>query len=247
MKPRFRFLLLAAALSAATVNMTAPPAHAIFGVGDIVLDPANLAQNILTALNTLEQIDHQIDQLTHEITMLENMARDLQSMPDSIADALRDRIFRVDDLIRMAEGIGYSVDYIDEEYERLYRESYGGEPPPSSVILDDARQAWRQSRSGYKHALEVQAQIVGNVREDVGRLHGLIGSSQGAAGNLQALQAGNQIAAFSAEQLMQTQTLIAAQYRAEALDRSQALSERERGRARLVRFLGDGSAYAPGG
>ena len=36
----------------------APPADALFGVGDVVIDPTNLVQNILTATNTLEQINN---------------------------------------------------------------------------------------------------------------------------------------------------------------------------------------------
>ncbi|HCN91608.1 MAG TPA: P-type conjugative transfer protein TrbJ, partial [Hyphomonas sp.] len=58
-------------------------------------------------------------------------------------------------------------------------------------------------------------------------------------GNLQALQAGNQIKALSAQQLMQMEALLAAHYRAEALDRARELEEAARGRARLQSFLGD--------
>ncbi|MFU7556800.1 P-type conjugative transfer protein TrbJ, partial [Pseudomonas paraeruginosa] len=48
-----------AALTAACVLAfgIAQPAHALFGVGDIVLDPTNLVQNTLTAVRTLEQIN----------------------------------------------------------------------------------------------------------------------------------------------------------------------------------------------
>jgi len=122
----------------------------------------------------------------------------------------------------------------------IYRETYGANPPPTPVLVQEvqeARVAWQQSRAGYKHALQVQAQVVSNVR----------GDSQGAEGNLAVLQAGNQIAALSAEQIMQIQTLLAAQYRAEALEQSRELAERERGKARLNRFLSGGSAYTPGG
>src|SRR2546427_6074210 len=53
-----------AALTAACVLAfgIAQPAHALFGVGDIVLDPTNLVQNTLTAVRTLEQINNQIRQ-----------------------------------------------------------------------------------------------------------------------------------------------------------------------------------------
>lgn len=239
-------IAMALVASTALSPVTAPRAHAQL-FGGVVYDPSNHAQNILTAVRSLQQVNQQIQQLAHEIQMLENMATNLKSLPTSIADELRAKLLTVDSLIQAAQGIAYQVATIDADYEKLYRETYGATPPSTPVIVQEARDAWMQSREGYKHALEVQAQVVTNIRDDVEKLHGLVGDSQGAAGNLEVLQAGNQIAALSAEQTMQIQTLLAAQYRAEALEQSRALAERERGRARFTRFLGDNSAYTAGG
>ena len=57
--------------------------------------------------------------------------------------------------------------------------------------------------------------------------------------HIQGGQAGNQIGALSAEQLIQMEALMAAHYRAIAFDRARELEEAERGRARLKSFLGD--------
>ena len=47
-------------LTAAIIPMIfATPAHAIFGFGDIVIDPTNLIQNALTATRTLQQVTDQ--------------------------------------------------------------------------------------------------------------------------------------------------------------------------------------------
>lgn len=230
----------------ATSSIVSPKAHAQFGFGGVVYDPANHAQNILTAVRSLQEINQQIQQLTHEIQMLENMAKDLQTLPTSIANDLRTKILTVDNLIKIAKGIAYDVSQVETEYEKIFRETYGTNPPPTPVIVQEARDAWKQSREGFKHSLVVQAQVVTNIRDDIQKLHGLVGDSQSAAGNLEVVQAGNQIAALSAEQLMQIQTLLASHYRAEALERSRILAEKERGRARLNRFLGDNSAYTPG-
>ncbi|MCK5748807.1 MAG: P-type conjugative transfer protein TrbJ [Oricola sp.] len=221
-------------------------AHAQFRFGGIVYDPTNHAQNLLTAARSLTQVQNQIKQLAHEVTMLENQAKNLASLPTSVADDLKAKLLTIDALINLADGIAYKVAAIETDYETIYRKTYGASPPPTPVIVSEARDAWKQSRDGYKHSLQVQAQVVTNIRDDIDELHGLVGESQGAGGNLQVLQAGNQIAALSAEQMMQIQTLLAAQYRAEALEASRALAERERGKARLIRFLGDDSAYTPG-
>lgn len=240
-------LMIALVISCVPVTVLAPSAEAQFGFGGVVYDPANHAQNILTAVRSLQEINQQIQQLAHEIEILENMAKDLESLPTSIADEIRDKLLTVDRLIQIAEGISYQVDEVETEYEVIYRKTYGTHPPSTPILVQEARIAWEQSRAGYKHALQVQAQVVSNIRGSVDRLHGLVGDSQGAEGNLAVLQAGNQIAALSAEQIMQIQTLLAAQYRADALEQSRELAERERGRARLNRFLSGGSAYTPGG
>lgn len=234
-------------VSLALATAVTPPASAQFGFGGIVFDPKNFAENVLTASRTLKQINNQITQIQNEIRMLENQARHLERLPDSIAKEIRDRLMKVDALIRAAEGLAYEVATIETEFEKLFKKDYGATPPTTSTMVAEARAAWEQSRAGYKHALQVQARVVTNIREDIVKLESVVAQSQSAAGNLQAVQAGNQLTALAAEQMMQIQELLAAQYRAEALEQARLLSEKERGRARLKRFLGDDSAYTPGG
>jgi type IV secretion system protein TrbJ len=219
--------------------LTAPPASAQLFGGGIVYDPANHAENILQAIRALQQINQQIQQLTHEIQMLENMARDLEALPDSIADDILRRMRRIDDLMRDAEGIGYRVEEIEHEYEEVYPEDYGAEPPRQAVLVEEARARWRQSRTAYRESLQITASVVSSAREDSESLDRLIADSQSAVGNLQVAQAGNQIEALQTEQLMQMEAMMAAHYRAEALERARQLAEAERGRARTRMFLGE--------
>ena len=71
----------------------------------------------------------------------------------------------------------------------------------------------------------------------VQQLHRTAVTSQNAVGNLQAVQAGNQIEAIQTEQLIQMESMMASYYRAEALERARELAEAERGRARPKSFL----------
>lgn len=233
-------LLISSALAILPIAMTPlSPAAAQLGFGGVVYDPANHTQNILTAVRSLQQINQQIQQLTHEIEMLENMARDLESLPDSIASDILRRLRNIDDLMRQAEGIGYRVDEIEREYEIIYPEDYGAAPPRQSVLVADARTRWRQSRSAYRESLVVAAEVVTSARSESENLDRLVGESQSAVGNLQVLQAGNQIDALQTQQLMQMESMMAAHYRAEAFERARQLAEAERGRARTKSFLGN--------
>ena len=233
-----KHLSLIAALSALTLSgITAPAANAQL-FGGVVYDPSNHAQNILQAVRALQQINQQIRQLAHEVEMLENMARDLETLPDSIAGDILRRMRRIDELMREAEGIGYGVEEVERDYDVIYPEDYGETPPDHQILVDDARMRWRQSRTAYRESLLVTAQIVSSARADSDTLDRLIGDSQSAIGNLQVAQAGNQIQALQTEQLMQMEAMMASHYRAEALERARLLAEAERGRARTRSFLG---------
>lgn len=233
-------LFLSVAIAATPLSLTTPsPASAQFFGGGIVYDPANHTQNILTAVRSLQEINQQIQQITNEIEMLENMARNLQSLELNVAEAIiRDRIQRIYDLMRQAEGIGYGVDEVEREYEEVYPEDYGAKPPDQQVLVQDARRRWLQSRTAYRDSLVTIGAALEDNQVDASAISDLIDRSQSAAGALEAAQAGNQIEAIQAQQLMQIESIMAAHYRAEALERARTLAEAERGRARTRTFLG---------
>lgn len=235
--------LIAAATAAALVIVPVQSAHALFGFGDIVYDPTNHAENVLTAARSLEQINNQVQQLANEAQMLINQAKNLANLPTSIAGELQGSLTRVDQLIREAQGIAYDISEINSTYRRLFPDEYA-DSVSTSKILQDARESWNLARDGFRHALEVQAEVVGEIRTDASTLDRLVGESQGATGNLQAVQAGNQLTALAAKQSMQLQSLLASSARADALERADALAAHERGQARFKRFMGDGSAYS---
>ena len=237
LKRRLLYAGAALGLGVAVGLTPAAPARAI-----AVFDGANYSQNLLQAARALVQINNQVQQLANEAQMLLNQARNLERLPTSVAGQLTLSLGRVDALIRNAQGLAYQVGAIDGEYRRLFPEQYAA-AVTSSRIVQDAREAWGLARHGHKHALEMQAEVVGQVRADVLTLDDLVAQSQGAVGNLQALQAGNQLTALATKQAMQLQSLLAASARADALERADALAEQARARARFQRFLGDGSAY----
>lgn len=234
--------LLSVVAAAALFLAPAQNAHAIFGFGDIVYDPANHAENILTAVRTLQQVNNQIRQLANEAQMLVNQAQNLTSLPTSVAGDLQSSLRTIDQLIIDAQGIAYQVSEIDRTYRRLFPEEYASAASTSEIVRD-AHEAWRLARHGFQHSLEVQAETVGQLRTDAIMLDRLIAESQGAVGNLQVAQAGNQLTALAAKQSMQLQTLMAASARAEALENARHIAAREQARARFDRFMGDGAAY----
>ena len=184
----------------------AQPAHALFGIGDIVLDPTNLVQNTLTAVRTLEQINNQIRQLQNEAQMLINQARNLASLPSSVVGQLRANLATTQRLIAQAKGLAYDVTSIDREFARLYPEKYAATVSGNQMYLD-AQERWKNTLGGLQTTMQMQAQASQNLSDDESVLADLVGKSQSAEGALQAMQAMNQLLALQAKQSIQSQRL----------------------------------------
>ena len=234
--------IIAAILIATSPLAYTPPAHALFGVGDIVIDPTNLAQNILTAARSLEQINNQIKQLQNEAQMLRNQAEDLLAIDIDVSAELR-RI--MEDIFRLTEEAN-AISYKVEETDRVFREHYPEEYKDWSdtQMAETAEVQWKTSRAAYQDTLVMQSRIVQAIKVDTDVLGDLVSASQSATGNLAVQQAGNQLTALGIKQSFQLQQLMAAQYRAEALDRARRLQIERESKARHSKFMsGAATAY----
>ncbi|WP_340691481.1 P-type conjugative transfer protein TrbJ [Hyphomonas sp.] len=223
------------------LSLTVPHADALLGVGDVVIDPTNLVQNIVTATNTLEQINNQVTQLQHEAQMLLNQAEDLKRLDYASIEHLKRLLERIDTLMREADEISYEVETSERRYEDAFPERY--ENLSNEEIIVQARDQWRLSRSSFAGAVQVQSAIVSAIADSQATLSELVAASQSASGNLSALQAGNQLIALSIAQQVQMQKLMTAQYRMETVESSRRAALEEQARVRHERFRGDGAAY----
>jgi len=224
------------------VSTVSPPAHAQFG--GIVFDPSNYAQNILTAARALQQINNQIQSLQNEASMLINQAKNLTKIDFPQLQAITEKLQAIDRLMGQAQGIGFRVDGLDDEFRKLFPQQFDaalnrvGQVAAAKARLDAAMSAFRQTMS-------VQSQVVENVQSDAQTLNEMVAKSQGAEGALQVTQATNQLLALTAKQQFQIQNLMAAQYRAQSVEQARRAQAEIDGRAATKKFLGSGSAYTP--
>ena len=237
---------LALALTAplALTPMFTTPAHAFFGIGRIVYDPTNHAENLLTAARTLEQINNQITSLQNEAQMLINQARNLASLPYSSLQALQQNVQRTQQLLGQAQNIAFDVQNIDQ----MFQQDYGNLSLTATdqQLIADARTRWENTVGGLQDAMRVQAGVVGNIDSNRAEMSALVGESQGATGALQATQAGNQLLALQSQQLSDLIAVISANGRADALMDAERATAAEQGRIQRERFLTPGSGSQPG-
>lgn len=209
-----------------------------------VFDAGNYSQNILTAARTLQQINNQIRSLQNEAQMLVNQARNLSRIDFPQLQALTRALQDIDRLMSQAQGISFRLDGLDQQLGRLFPQQ------PGQVLSTDgrliaARERLDTAMAAYRHTMAVQAQVVETVAGDAEMLGAIAAASQRAEGGLQAAQATNQLLALSAKQQFQIQTLMAAQYRAQAIEAARLAQARSDARAATRQFLGSGSAYTP--
>lgn len=216
------------------------PAHAQWAV----FDAANFSQNVMTAARELQQISNQIQSLQNEATMLQNMARNLQSLNLSSLGQMTSALSQINTLMNQANGIAFNVTATDTAFQQQFPSQYSTSIT-SSQAMSNAQTNWLNAMSAYRQTMLVQAQVDQNVQADAATLAGLVGASQGAAGALQAQQASNQLIALSTQQQMQIQSLLAAEFRAEALDQARRAQSQAAARAAMTRFFGSGSIYTP--
>jgi P-type conjugative transfer protein TrbJ len=215
------------------------PAQAI-----VVFDPSNYSQNLLTAARTLQQINNQIQSLQNEANMLINQAKNLTRIDFPELQALTQTLQQIDRLMGQAQGIRLQVSGLDQQFHQLFPQSFGQALRMNDQVIA-ARSRLDTAMSAYQHTMTVQAQVAENVAADAQTLSSLVAKSQGAEGSLQAQQATNQLLALSAKQQFQIQNMMAAQYRAETIERARQAQAQIDAQAATKKFLGSGTAYTP--
>jgi P-type conjugative transfer protein TrbJ len=228
------------AIAAAVLVSAMPAAQAQW----VVIDPTNLAQNIMTAARALEQINNQVRQLQNEAQMLTNQAKNLTGLDFNALNELRSTLAATNQLLQQAQGLAFNLSQMETEFARLYPTGYTASTSSNQMALD-AQQRWQNSLEALRTATEVQSQAVQNFASDEQTLTDLVNNSQSAVGALQATQATNQLLALQSRQAIQAQQLQITQDRAAALEQARQVAVQERAREVRRRFQGDGTPYTP--
>jgi P-type conjugative transfer protein TrbJ len=230
-------LALATGMMATTMLPTSANAFVVF-------DPWNYGQNLLTAARSLEEIQNQIKQLTNEAQSLAKMDLNLTQLGSSIGGDLKTQMNDIKSLLDKAKGIALDVTATDSQMKKLFPSDYASSMT-SDQSLQAAKSRWDETLSAFKRSMSLEAKVVENTTQDGNDLSDLLSKSASAVGNLQVQQAGNELLGLSVKQQLQLQTLMAADQRAQNLDRARILASQEESRLRFKTFVGTPNAYTP--
>ena len=234
-RPRLFALLLSLALGL-------PASEALFGVGDVVFDPTNFVQNTETAIQAaamvakaVEQIQNQVTMITHQVAQIQHQLTNLERLDPSVLDSMNGQIDHFMAVIKSAHGLGYQVGQIAEQFNGLYPEF--GLPPVDGQTYREEQAAWNQQTPlALEQAVQAQS-IVEHIATDQANLSATVAWSQAAVGNLQVLQAGNQIQGLMATQLMRLQQIMVASQRAQAAELARQASENDQAQGNARRLM----------
>jgi P-type conjugative transfer protein TrbJ len=223
-----------------SVTTSLTPAHAQF----TVFDPTNYSQNILTAARMLQQVNNQIRSLQNQAQSLINQAHNLSTINFPELQAITQTIQQIDQLMGQAQGIRFQVSSLDQQFRSMFPTSFDAALANDQHVAD-ARSRLDTSMSAYRQTMTVQAQVVENIAADEATLNGIVQRSQESEGALQVGQATNQLLALVAKQQFQLQNLMAAQFRADAIERANRTQAQADAHSATTKFLGSGTAYTP--
>lgn len=173
----------------------------------VVVDPTNLVQNIISALQNTQAVLNQIVQLSHEVQSLAYQAQNLQQMPPAAsANVMTQYTSQFGQLVAAMQainGIAQDVAILTNRYNATYPNTALAQGPLSTANVMSQLTGWlTQSRSVYQGAYNTQAQVMASLPSDTSNVQSLLKTSGSSSGALGAIQAGNQLNGQVASQLM---------------------------------------------
>ena len=179
------------------------PAQAQFAV----IDPANLIENIISALQNVQAVANQVTQLSHEVQSLANQAQNLQNLPASISgQVLGQYVQQYGQLVQAIgaiHGIARDVATLTQQYDTMFPNTPLVAGPLNYQTVMGQLTGWLgQTRSVYRGAYQTQAQVMQSLGADSATIQALLTQSGASHGALDATQAGNQLTGQVASQLL---------------------------------------------
>lgn len=218
-------LAVAVGLAGGTATLHSAPASAFTVVcancSTNVQQMMEYAEAIETTLNTAEQLRTQIQQY-------DNMVKQGLSLPDRMFGSVTNDLQRVANIYDDARSLGRNVANLDDQFREQFEgyESYLDSVGSGSNNMPDRYESWSaQGLDNARTAMAAAGMNTSAFENEDAMLNQMVTRSQTAQGRMQAIQAGNEIAAQNVQQLQKLRDLVANQitlqgnYMAQATER----------------------------
>jgi len=222
--------------------------HANAGIP--VIDGANVAQNVVQAMQAVASVQKQIEQYQTQLQQYENMLRNTVAPAAYIwdqANSVINKLLTAQDTLNYYKNQAGSIDTYLSKFKNV--NEYRNSPCFTLTGCSDADRAAlasanasnadnvKRSNDAVMRSLDQQQS---NLTQDAQTLRNLQSQASGAQGQMEAIQAGNQLASAQTNSLLQIRSLLMASQGAIAA-RDQVIADREAQQAAAGAQLRQGS------
>jgi P-type conjugative transfer protein TrbJ len=176
----------------------------------IVLDLTNLVQNTISALKAIESVINEVEMIANQVKQIENLVQNTRSYAGVWDQEALPRLMRLGQIIEQEQAIAYAMAGMD----RVFRERYPGYRPITdwAAAYDQWTRTTLDTLRGSLAAVRLHAD---DFADEQRRIQTLTALSDSAEGRMQAIQAGNMLAAEQIQQLAKLRQLMMAQINAQ--------------------------------
>ena len=185
-------------------------ASSAWGYAAIVLDPTNLIQNTISALKAIESVINEVQMIANQVKQIENLVQNTRSYAGVWDREALPNLVRLGQIIEQEQAIAYAMAGMD----RVFRDKYPGYRPITdwATAYDQWTRTTLDTLRGTLAAVRLHAD---DFADEQRRVQTLTALSDSAEGRMQAIQAGNMLAAEQIQQLSKLRQLMMAQINAQ--------------------------------
>jgi P-type conjugative transfer protein TrbJ len=185
-------------------------ASSAWGYAAIVLDPTNLIQNTISALKAIESVINEVQMIANQVKQIENLVQNTRAYAGVWDREAFPSLVRLGQIIEQEQAIAYAMAGMD----RVFRDKYPGYRPITdwAAAYDQWTRTTLDTLRGTLAAVRLHAD---DFADEQRRVQTLTALSDSAEGRMQAIQAGNMLAAEQIQQLAKLRQLMMAQINAQ--------------------------------
>lgn len=206
-----------------------------------VYDPTNHKENLATKLNTIEQLQKQAEQIKHEIA---NLTKLDPMMGNETTAKIRENINQLSDIRKTVSSINSDYQNMMASWDDLYPdyEKWNGVSAEEyAKQVEKVNKAWE--------AMVKQSMGSGTIANPENQQHtaeqvvSVLDASQNAEGAMGALQAGNQLAAITINELQKTQAIMSDSMKTQSMYYQKQIDAEKAGKKRTEEFYANQEKY----
>jgi len=206
-----------------------------------------LVENVSQTIGQTTQIGNQVTQLQQQLTQIQNQYKSLQNLGTYNFQDYSNILSQLDVVAKRTGALAFATSNLTGEYGNYKDLQHYQGITDYSAAYDVANDRWATNGSETtKSSAAVLQQQHTSLTSDAVTLANLQNSSKGVSGEVQAVQAGNQLASFTAGQLMQVRQLMMSQQQYQLQERAQKAEEHAMSEA-LRKKMTTVSTKTPGG